>query len=76
MFEAKCPTVFESPSLNKVYLDYESNTGDFGGTRVKDTEPFCGRYSLKNPWAMYKTKEDDSSIALASYKMVTELHCL
>ena len=73
MFEAKCPAVFESSSLKKLYLDYESDTGDFGGWRVKDTEPFCGRYSLKNPWALYRTKTDDLTISLSSFPKVSNV---
>ncbi|XP_053372863.1 fibrocystin-L-like [Mercenaria mercenaria] len=66
MFEAKCPDVF-SPRTAKYYQSFEEYSSEFTGTIVKDTEPFCGRYSLKDPFRIYKKKEKDFGIMLSSY---------
>ncbi|WAR05573.1 PKHL1-like protein, partial [Mya arenaria] len=49
LFEAKCPPVFSGPGISKYFQDFESHSDLYSGTRVKDTEPFCGRYVLQNP---------------------------
>ena len=37
------------------YMTYEDDVlGDESGERVSDVEPFCGRFSLKNPWILWK----------------------
>lgn len=69
MFEAKCPTVL-SPATAKYYQSFETLTGEFTGTMVKDTEPFCGRYVLKNPYRIFKKKEKDLGILLSQYSQV------
>ncbi|KAL4228553.1 Fibrocystin-L [Mactra antiquata] len=67
MFEARCPSVVESPQTKTFYQSYEpTSTGDFTGQVVKDTEPFCGRYVLKNPWRAYKKGDTQSGISLTT----------
>ena len=37
-------------------MKYEDDVvGEESGERVSDVEPFCGRYSLKNPRILWKT---------------------
>ena len=73
MFEAKCPSVFESASLSKHYESFEGGSAMFSGTQTKDTEPFCGKYSLKNPSRVYRKKEDELGISLSQYGTVSTL---
>ena len=70
MFGARCPDMFESETTRKSFESFEAAGQTFSGTRVKDTEPFCGRYSLKNPWKIFRITEDQSGILLSQYKEV------
>ncbi|XP_060573258.1 fibrocystin-L-like isoform X2 [Ruditapes philippinarum] len=69
MFEAKCPEVF-SPRTAKYYQSFEVGSDEFTGTMVKDTEPFCGRYALKDPFRIFKKKEKDLGIMLSQFSML------
>ena len=62
--------MFESETTRKSFESFEADSDTFSGTRVKDTEPFCGRYSLKNPWKIFRITEDQSGILLSQYKEV------
>jgi hypothetical protein len=75
MFEAKCPEVF-SPRTAKYYQSFEVGSDEFTGTMVKDTEPFCGRYALKDPFRIFKKKEKDLGIMLSQFSMVILLKLL
>ena len=70
MFGARCPSMFESETTKKSFESFEADSDTFSGTRVKDTEPFCGHYSLKNPWKIFRITEDQSGILLSQYKEV------
>jgi hypothetical protein len=71
MFSAKCPTVFSSPSKAAYYQNFESGSSEFWGTRVMDTEPFCGRNVLKNPFRIYRQASDeDVGIMLSMFGTV------
>ncbi|KAH3704528.1 hypothetical protein DPMN_079584 [Dreissena polymorpha] len=72
LFEAKCPTIFSGKGIAKHYESFES-AGLFNGERVKDSEPFCGRYSLKNPDRIYQQKTDELGIMLSAYGTVKTL---
>lgn len=77
LFEAKCPSVFESASLSTYYESFEADSNSFSGYRVKDTDPFCGRYALKNPRRIFIKPEDDLGIMLSSYGTVkTKNKCI
>ena len=73
MFEARCPQVFESAATAKVYENYETNGEFFSGTLATDTEPFCGRSSLKNPSSVYKKRHDEFGISLTSFGKVKDI---
>ena len=70
MFGARCPKVFESETIRKRFESFESDGDTFSGWRVKDTEPFCGRYSLKNPWKIFGITEEQAGVLLTQHKMV------
>ncbi len=64
MFSAGCARN-SNPSASFL-RDFESELehGTESGVRVSDTEPYCGRTSLKNPEWIYEdgeTKNDDGS---------------
>ena len=54
----------------QVYEDFEVYGGKFVSWISKETEPFCGRYSAKNPHRIFKKGDDDIGIALAQYSQV------
>ena len=62
--------MFESETTRKSFESFEVDGVTFSGTRVKDTEPFCGRYSLKNPGKIFGITEDQAGILLSQYKEV------
>ena len=70
MFGARCPKMFESETTRKSFESFEADGVTFTGTRVKDTEPFCGRYSLMNPGKIFGITEDQAGILLSQYKEV------
>ena len=74
MFQAKCPSVFEGPGIAKYYQSFESGSALFSGTMVKDTEPFCGAYVLKNPYRIFRQEEGELGIMLSSYGTVGYFH--
>ncbi|XP_062842250.1 fibrocystin-L-like [Trichomycterus rosablanca] len=65
MVSAQCPKeLINTENLDvKYFREYESNitgfTGDLTGrgTRVADTEAFCGRWSLMNPTILFKSDD-------------------
>ncbi|XP_052805044.1 fibrocystin-L-like isoform X2 [Mya arenaria] len=67
MFEAQCPEVFEGKGKAKIYENFEASSGLWSGYRVKDSEPFCGRYALKYPNRIYQAAEEDFGIMLAQH---------
>ena len=62
------------------YEQYEENIlGRESGARVSDDEPFCGRYSLKNPTIIWRAGYSAFSIAqpqdpyaISRYKQVSD----
>lgn len=70
MFTAKCPAAFASQELAKYYESFEGDSDLFIGGRVQDTEPFCGRWVLKNPYRIYKQLDGEFGIMLSSYSTV------
>ena len=70
MFGARCPKMFESETKKKSFESFEANGVTFSGARVKDTEAFCGRYSLKNPWKIFGITEEQAGVLLSQYKEV------
>ena len=62
--------MFESETIRKSFESFESSGSTFSGWRVKDTEPFCGRYSLKNPWKIFGLAEEQAGVLLTQNKMV------
>lgn len=70
MFSARCPSLFEGTGLSKYYQNFESDSALFRGTRVKDTEAFCGRYVLKNPTRLFTQTDGELGIMLSSYGTV------
>ncbi|XP_053349466.1 PKHD1 like 1, tandem duplicate 1 [Clarias gariepinus] len=77
MTSADCPSELLNVenSAVKYFRDYETNitgfTGDVSmrGTRVSDTEAFCGSWSLMNPTVLFKS--DDVSVSGATYGPVS-----
>lgn len=67
MFEAKCPKVFSNPSKAIHYDSFESASSTFIGSIVKDTDAFCGRYAIKNPYRIYRKLDDDLGILLLTH---------
>ncbi|XP_071944840.1 fibrocystin-L-like [Antedon mediterranea] len=59
MFSIKC----KRSGLTGMYInDYEGTANEYeSGIRVLDMEPYCGRASLKNPSAVYKSGKTKSS---------------
>ena len=70
MFGSRCPSLFENTDIKKSFESFESDKNTFSGTRVKDTEPFCGRYSLKNPWKIFGLGDEEPAVSLNRDKMV------
>ena len=62
--------MFESETIRKSFESFESSGSTISGSRVKDTEPFCGRYSLKNPWKIFGLAEEQAGVLLTQNKMV------
>ena len=76
LFSVRCNPLLSS---GRNLLEFESST-DGIGSGVSDAEPFCGRYSLKNPyWIFHKGTEDDASgvpVATSSNRFVSTFHIL
>ena len=67
LFGAQCPDYFfTGPAGARAEFsdDFESDRNS------KETEPFCGRYSAKNPRRMFVKGENDIGIALAQFSQV------
>ena len=67
---AQCPDDFSSgKGIAYIYKDYEESEymGRWGGTITKETEPFCGQHSLKNPERII----DDVSVPLYQFSQVS-----
>ncbi|MCJ8746157.1 hypothetical protein PDJAM_G00138700 [Pangasius djambal] len=77
MASADCPKELLNVENSAVryFRDYETNitgfTGDISmsGTRVSDTEAFCGSWSLRNPTILFKS--DDVTVSGATYGPVS-----
>lgn len=55
LFGVRCPKAIANPTATKVHHTFESSIpGGLGGTRVGDEEAFCGKYSVKNPWYLFR----------------------
>lgn len=58
IFGVRCPKAIANPTATKVHHTFEGGIpGGLGGTRVGDKEAFCGKYSVKNPWFLYRDEE-------------------
>ncbi|XP_053388768.1 fibrocystin-L-like [Mercenaria mercenaria] len=55
VFTSKCPKELEGQGQR--YNSFEDYSRDFRDYRVRNTEAFCGRYALKNPYVIYKNDE-------------------
>jgi len=75
------------PSAGQIYWthSYEDTTGRLWGTRDNTIDPQCGRYSLKNPWVIFRqsTSVDDITgttvgnipVEIYPWVRVFMLHC-
>ncbi|MEW8546846.1 MAG: hypothetical protein AB2693_25305 [Candidatus Thiodiazotropha sp.] len=70
MFSAQCPEFFTGGDQTQFYESFEDNSGKFRGTITKETDPFCGRYSLKNPDSLYYAGSRDAGLAMSQYSQV------
>lgn len=52
-------------SSGKMLMDCETSDS-CAGERVGHEEPFCGRFSAKNPWAVYSKGEEEEGYYLDS----------
>ena len=69
LFSAQCPDFFEGTGqAEPVFENFEDYSGKFSGSITKETEPFCGRYSVKNPNLIFTT---DNGLALLQYSKVS-----
>ncbi|KAK3107254.1 hypothetical protein FSP39_010348 [Pinctada imbricata] len=67
LFGVRCPTTFTA-SDNKYFEDFENPSSVSSmGEAVSDTEPFCGRYSIKNPSHIYKAASNKLGITSSQY---------
>lgn len=58
LFGVRCPKAIANPTATKVHHTFEGGIpGGLGGTRVGDKEAFCGKYSVKNPWFLFRDEE-------------------
>ncbi|XP_075681934.1 fibrocystin-L [Rhinoderma darwinii] len=79
ILSAQCPDVInkqkESSSV-KYFRNYETdfNLPYYRGTVTLETEPFCGRYSLKNPQVLYEYNEQKTSTSSAYGYISLTLH--
>lgn len=71
LFGVRCPKAIASPAATKVHHTFEESIpGGLGGSRIGDEEAFCGKYSVKNPWYLYR--DDDTGLKLGqSVRMVS-----
>ncbi|XP_048254094.1 fibrocystin-L-like [Haliotis rufescens] len=68
LFSSGCPSDIGKPSDNKFFQDYESGVSSKFGERRSDREPFCGRFSSRNPRYLYdKGGSDVLGISLSQY---------
>ncbi|XP_052286416.1 fibrocystin-L-like [Dreissena polymorpha] len=67
MFEGKCPKAFEGPGKAAFYESFETGSGQYSGQVTRESEPFCGRYSLKNPYRIFKVAADKPGIMLSQF---------
>ena len=70
MFKAKCPDILSSGA--KEYIDYESG-GKFWGSITKETDAFCGRYSVKNPGRIFRKNDKDLGVAVSTSRQVPNI---
>ena len=71
LFSAQCPEVFEGTGRSRhVFESFEAYGGKFHGVITKETEPFCGRYSVKNPHRIFAIGKDDVGVALSQFSKV------
>lgn len=57
LFSAQCPDFFSGSPQTGIYENFEHRSNSFSGVITKETEPFCGRYSLQNPGKMFTSKQ-------------------
>ena len=71
LFSAQCPDFFAEGGQTHVFESFEAYGGKFWGTITKETEPFCGRYSVKNPSRLFVIGSDDIGVSLSQYSQVS-----
>lgn len=67
LFSAQCPDVITSSKHAFIFENFEANSEIFAGFVTKETEPFCGRYSLKNPDYIFM---DSDGLSFPKYSVV------
>lgn len=70
LFSAQCPDFLTGGVQAHLYESFESNTGAFWGTITKETDPFCDRYTLKNPTRLYYVRSYRAGVPLSRYNQV------
>ncbi|XP_048254422.1 fibrocystin-L-like isoform X3 [Haliotis rufescens] len=70
LFSVRCPEIYNNPPHKYLSLDYEVAVHSLYGVAVSDEEPFCGRFSSKNPQYLYLKDGDSNGMSLSQYKVL------